>query len=55
MKTYNSLSDQSVETDEEIRPVYRGLIQPYMFELTMTSNEAVESDTTQWLISTDNS
>ena len=43
----NALSDQSVESDEEIRPENRGSIQPYMFEPTMTSDEAVESETTQ--------
>jgi len=33
---YNEWSDVSVESEgEEVRPVYQGAIQPYMFEPTM--------------------
>lgn len=37
-------SDASVEeSDEDVRPVYNGAIQPYMFEPTMTPEEVAGS------------
>jgi len=47
---YNALSDQSTESEEETRPEYRGSMQPYMFEPTMSSTEtAAQSETTRQL------
>ena len=43
---YDELSGESVgESDEEDRPVYNGVIQPYMFEPTMAPEEAAAHET----------
>ena len=43
---YDEMSDASVEaSDEEVRPAYVGVIQPYMFEPTMTTGEAAAHET----------
>ena len=43
---YDEMSGESVEgSDEEDRSVYNGAIQPYMFEPTMTPEEAAAHET----------